>query len=354
LFGVLENRSCKATQPGSCEGPLASHDAVALAGLDGYARVKTTLAPRSVPYVGNAQPVLQLEGQMASGGVFYVDGKGTVSRLDRASITSIATFPITGPQQEVAFAVSPDGTHLMATVLTFPDHHPSTDPNNPFGTFSGSFRLQLESAIAGGPTTTIKQWTSSANQVPDSPGGFDNFAVVAWDATGPIALVHATTGTQNAWLNNQRWFQGYLARLNSDGTLGPMIGPAGCLPYWRPVNGRFVCTRNQTQGNTAISLVDLAGKVLWTGAAPPGPGQISGDFAPSPDGSKLAMDGQIVSLNDNSVIRIAPNFEPQGWLTSDTLIGILFATGTIGILRLSDPQHPEDWGFRGAFVGMLR
>ena len=360
LFALLEARHCAALEPGACENTIsARHDTVAIAGVDGYAKAKSTFVPRPVPVVGNAATVLQLEAEVAAGAVYFIDGKGVVRRLVSAgTVETVATFPLTSSQQEVSFAVSPDGKQLMAAVLTFPTHHPSTDPNMPYGTFTGPFKLELEVAAAGGSTTVVARWQSDTNQYPDQPGGFTNIAVVSWDAQGPIALVHAATGTQNAGLNNQRWFFGAsLVRLRLDGTLGPVIGPAQCLPYGRPVNGRFVCSELGSQTGTPVKVVSLDGTVLWSGTAPPAPGMfIAGDFAISPDGSHLAMDGQIVSLRDSSIVRLPDNFWPQGWLSNDTLIGIFssaHSAGTLGLLHLSDPQHPDDWRFSGAFVGVL-
>lgn len=361
LFAVLETRHCPAPEPAACGGPLSSHDTVAIAGLDGFAKAKTSFTPRAVPQIGNAESVLQLEGQVAAGGVYVIDGKGTVRRLaPDGTIQTVATFPLTTAQQEVSFAVSPDGKQFMAAVMTFPTYHASTNPNAPFGNFSGPHVLNLELATAGGRTATVAHWQSGTTQYPDSPGGFVNINVVAWDAQGPIALVHAATGTQNAWLNNQHWFNGSLARLHLDGTLGPTIGPAGCLPYWRPVNGRFVCTETQTSGQSAtpVKVVSVDGTVLWSGNAPVLPSlQTSGDFAVSPNGARIAMDGQVVNLRDNSNVALPDSFWPQGWLADDTLIGIIpspHTAGTMGIIHLSNPQQVENWGFFGAFVGLVR
>jgi hypothetical protein len=339
---------------------LASHDTVAIAGPDGYAKAKTSFTMRAVPVIGNAETVLQPEGQVAAGGVYFIDAKGTVRRLaPDGTIQIVATFPLTTAQQEVSFAVSPDGKQLVAAVLTFPTSHASTNPNAPFGTFTGPYVLNVELATSGGRTTTIAHWQSGTTQYPDGPGGFKNINVVAWDAQGPVALVHAVTGTQNAWLNDQHWFNGSLARLHQDGTLGPTISPSGCLPYWRPVNGRFVCTETQTSGHAAtpVKVVSLAGRVLWSGSAPVSASlHLTGDFALSPDGSRLAMDGQVINLLDNSTVTLPDAFWPQGWLADDTLIGIIpspHTAGTMGIIHLSNPQQVDNWGFSGAYVGLV-
>ena len=71
------------------------------------------------------------------------------------------------------------------------------------------------------------------------------------------------------------------------------------------------------------------------------------------------MDGQIVTLANNTITQLAPNFQPQGWLDSNTLIGLVGLPNTgpqgpnIGVLHLADPLHPEDWGFSGTYLGLV-
>ena len=358
-FGVLEARRCTAPDPAVCESPgQPAHDTAAIAGLDGFAVAKTTFTPRAVPVIGNAATILDLEGQVAAGGLYFIDGKGVVRRLEPGGgVKSVATFAITSRQQSASFAVSPDGTHLMAAVLTYPNHQDSSDPSQPFGTFSGPWRLELETAAAGGSTSTVKKWESGTSQYPNGPGGITNMVLAGWDGQGPIVLVHATTGTQNSWLDNQHWFAGNLARLHADGTVGPVIGPADCLPYWRPVAGRFVCTRapGGTQSGTPASVVSLDGSVIWSGVAPAGV-SVAGGFALSPDGTRLAMDRQVVTLASGASLRLPANFTPEGWLSMDTIIGLIpgaHTAGTLGVVHTQNSQHVEDWGFSGTFVGTL-
>jgi hypothetical protein len=360
LLAVLEARHCQRPEPSTCEHPgQPVHDTAAIAGLDGFAVAKTTFSPRSIPVIGNAATVLDLEGQVAGGGLYFIDGKGVVRRLEPGgAVKTVATFALTSPQQSASFAVSPDGAHLMAAVLTYPNHQDSSDPNQPFGTFSGPWRLELEAADAGGSTSTIRKWESGTTQYPNSAAGITNIVLAGWDGLGPIVLAHATTGTQNAWLDQQRWFTGNLARLRADGTVGPVIGPADCLPYWRPVAGRFACTRTpgDNQSGTPVSVVSLDGSVVWSGNAPAG-SSVAGGFALSPDGSRLAMDGQVVTLASGATVRLPANFTPEGWLSGDTIIGLIpgaHPAGTLGTVHTQDPQRVEDWGFSGAFVGTLQ
>jgi hypothetical protein len=334
------------------------HDTVAIAGPDGFAKAKTTFSPRHIPVSGNAATVLDLEAQVANDSVYFVDGSGVVRRVDAiGAVTTVATFSIDSSYQSISFVVRPDGKRVMAAILTYPKHQPSTDPNQPFGTFSGPWRLQIESANAGGSSTTLHQWQAGTAQYPNGPEGFANIWMAGWDATGPIGLIGQPTATQNAWLSNQRYFAGSLSHINADGTPGSPIGPPNCLPYWRPLAGLFACTPSNPNGTNSVTVADVSGKVYFSGHPPNGQYQTPGDFAISADGTRLAMDGQAVNLGSGATVQLASGFQPQGWLDNQTIIGWLPQNGPaaphIGVLHLKDPQHPEDWGFTGTFIGLL-
>ncbi|HEX6493240.1 MAG TPA: hypothetical protein VF112_06985, partial [Candidatus Dormibacteraeota bacterium] len=106
LVAVLERR-----------GGAQTANRVAIVGLDGYARAGAALAPRAVPTPGGLHAVLQPEAMVAAGAVYYADGDGVVRRLSPGGgePRTVATFPITDGQA-LAFAVSPDGLRLVATV----------------------------------------------------------------------------------------------------------------------------------------------------------------------------------------------------------------------------------------------
>jgi hypothetical protein len=360
LFGLLEARHCSAPEPAACESTVPVHDTAAIAGLDGYAVGKSSFTARQIPPIGNAATLLDVEGTVVAGALYFVDGAGTVRRLSaNGAVTVIAKFPITSSQQSISFGVSPDGKAIIAAVLTYPINTPPTSSNQPpWGTFSGPWRLQIEKVTANGAAVILHQWQANTTQYPNAPDGFANIWIAGWDDQGPIALVGQATGTQNAWLNNQRYFSGHFAHLNADGTAGAPIGPADCLPYWRPVAGHFVCSRIGSEASTPMSVLNMDGSVLWNGVAPQsGQGAAAGDFSLSADGTRLAMDGEVVTLANNSVLKVAANFQPQGWLDPNTLIGWIPVNGPgaphMGIVHLNDPLHPEDWGFSGAYVGLL-
>ena len=111
-----------------------SHDTVALAAFDGYAHVKVSFAPRSMPDMSpdGTIPMLQPEGVLAAGPVYVIDGSGVVCRIDRyGTRQNVTTFPITSAPQAVSFAVSPNGAHFMAAVLTYPAFTPGPTAYQP-------------------------------------------------------------------------------------------------------------------------------------------------------------------------------------------------------------------------------
>src|SRR5579859_5093885 len=54
---------------------------VAIAGLDGNARAKTTFVPMPIPYTGCAGPVLPPSAHVAAGKVYFADGTGEIRSL---------------------------------------------------------------------------------------------------------------------------------------------------------------------------------------------------------------------------------------------------------------------------------
>jgi hypothetical protein len=60
----------------------------------------------------------QSEAQVGAAGVYYADGNGVVRLLTQSGESRIvATFPMTPDQHELWYAVSPDGSWLLAGIL---------------------------------------------------------------------------------------------------------------------------------------------------------------------------------------------------------------------------------------------
>ena len=357
LFAVLETK-----RAGGQESEYAgSHDTIAIAGIDGFAVARATFAPRHIPVIPRAGPVLYPEAYAVAGGVYFIDGAGIVRRLDPSgSIRKVTTFPLPSPQQGVSFAVSPDGKQLIAAVLTYPSVSPAPStsagepPGPPFIT-SGSWMLDLEVAADGGTAAVVHHWQSGANDYPGTSSGIRNLAIVGWDATGPIGMIDGYNGAQQTLYEGQRWAGGHVIRLGLDGTLGATPLSADCTPVALGDGGHVVCLLPGAGAHTGLlQVASLDGQVLWTSIQPSQTNQVGG-FALSPDGTRIAMDGVLVPQHGVDV-SLPGSFMTRGWLSDDTVIGLIQGTEPmkIGILRLSAANAIENWGFSGQYVGIVR
>src|SRR5438128_10819296 len=84
LFAVLEAKGTANSW---------TYNTVAIAGLDGYARAKTTFTPMPVPSLGCMGAVIPPSAHVAAGKVFFADAKGVVRSLSiDGTIRTVATF----------------------------------------------------------------------------------------------------------------------------------------------------------------------------------------------------------------------------------------------------------------------
>lgn len=345
LFAILETR-----RTGGQESEYAgSHDTIAIAGIDGYARAKATFTPRSVPQVAMAGAVLEPEAYIAAGGVYFIDGKGVVRRLDQSgAVRVVTTFPVSSPQQAASFAVSPDGKQLMAALLTYPTVVPNSSSNGPAFSVSGAWRLDLEAAGDGTAARLLHHWETAPDNNPGSATGFHNLVMAGWDDRGPLVITDSYPAAQQILFDGQFWAGGKLARLAADGTIGSPQGPTNCSPYRVDETRNVVCV---PQGAGVPGRVDVArvdGSIQWTAPAFTEAGQ-PGGFALAPDRARLAMDGQ-VAARDGSRTSLPKDFLTRGWLDDRTIIGLI---GTkVGVLDASSGKL-DNWGFTGQFVGVL-
>jgi hypothetical protein len=346
LLVVLEARGAGSTF-GAGPGAYDAHDVVAIVGTDGYAKAKQSFKPRKLPFVGNAGAVVQAEARVADGAVFYIDGDGVVKRLAvNGTVTQVTRFPSGQPQQEISFAVSPDGKQLVASVLTLPARNPNaqTIADPPF--VSGSHgNLELFAADAGGPARSLGR-----TDLGTSVNTWRALRVVGWDQLGPVVTLRQQMGSQQSSLGNE--FGGFeLAHLDLSGHPGAAITPDDCYPWQERPDMSVLCS-NGSYGD--IRLVDASGKLV---ARFPG---ASGEFLTlGPDASWLAYHGGAQNRNGARVI-LPDSFFPQGWLDASTIIGYQDARSRFGayvenmaLVRLSSPSHAVDLGFTGVLAGVL-
>jgi hypothetical protein len=351
LFAVLETKRTGAQE----SEYFGTHDTIAIAGIDGFAVARATFAPRHIPAIPMAGPVLYPEAYPAAGGVYFIDGAGVVRRLDPSGSTrKVTTFPLTSAQQGASFAVSPDGKQLIAAVLTYPTVVPA--PTTSAGqapavpsTTSGSWSLDLELATDSGAAAVVHHWQGGT--------GFRNLAIVGWDATGPLGMIDGYNGAQQALFEGQRWAGGHVVRLGLDGSVGAAPLTADCTPVALGDADRIVCLLPGAGAHAGmLQVASLNGQVLWTAIQPTPDIQMgqAGGFTLSPDGTRIAMDGVLVPQHGVNV-SLPITFMTRGWLNADTLIGMIQGTEPmkIGILRLNAGSSIENWGFSGQFVGIL-
>ena len=301
-----------------------------------------------------AVPVLQPQGFVAAGAVYFIDGGGVVRRLDPSGgARRIATFPVTSVQQAVSFAVSPDGRHVMAALFTYPSVVPGPSGGPPFMS-DGRSKLDLELASEGGTAKVLAHWEGRTNE--GNPGGptFHNITMAGWDSSGPIGLIDGYEAVQNQPIEGQTWFGGHLARLAMDGTLGSSL-TAGCDPYSVDQSGTILCTiTTGSPGSSEVRVLTASGQLFWKAVPSLGSDARFGGFALSPDRKHLAMDGGVAS-KDSTNYALPSNLVTRGWLDNQTIIGLTGDSNAsrIAVVRLSAPSRVDDWGFTGEFIGLL-
>jgi hypothetical protein len=316
-----------------------SADTVAVVGLDGYARARATFQPRAIPDVGRANPVLQPEARVTAGAVYYADALGVVRRLavGGGEPRTVATFPITSDQQSLAFAVSPDGTRLMATVLTA---SPVVGADAPTPT---PWHVDVEAAGAGGPTVTVRSIDLPVTEPGTAPRAL---RMVGWDATGAVALSDGL-GAEQQDESGGLW-QGHPAHIDGHGLAGPPLGGPTCGISYEEPDGTLLCA--DVQG-TSTTLRRPNGSAVHrldhTGAGP----------HLSPDGGRLAytVAGGLSAVQslDGRTVALAAGFTPSGWLNDGLLIGNTRGD-ELAYVALSAPGRAVDIGFGGSFVGAVQ
>ena len=322
-------------------------DTVAIVGLDGVAVAKTTFPPRATVFVGNAAPIQGPVARTAAGAVFYADGTGTLRRLDgNGQVSTVATFPLIDPQQQLRFAVSPDGSEAMGSVVSFPPKRnpPPQDLSQPLFQDGAHWRLDTYYAKTGGTASKVAS-TDLGDQYPRQVS-----VIAGWDAVGPM-VGQAELGSQQP----PESLLGATAIQHADrsaAATGPILGGGDCREQSFAGTGEVLCLTGvpvTAQIRTAAGVPEwnVAGDCLYPNSG------IQVMTAISPKGLRVASSRNICS-RDGTVFPVPAGFHPQGWLDDNTLIGTVGDfNGNLSLVRLSDPAVVDDLGFRGQFVGVV-
>jgi hypothetical protein len=354
LFAVLE-----AKLPGSPD----TWNTVAIAGLDGYARAKTTFTPMPVPNLGCMGAILPSSAYAVAGKAFYADAKGVVRSLAvDGTIKTVATFPMTSTQQMLSFAVSPDGTRLLGTIFTAPTN---ADPCSGSPS-SGTFTFDAYAAKSGGASKLVyhESWTKPPNVL----------ALTGWDAVGPIGTYPAVWASQGGGPGSTL---GVFVRVDAATIkpLAPLADPSKCQVWNSITSGAFVCmgdsvmtgggTENQ-KVNQPVSVRNADGTELWHSTVT---GQ-NGPFGPflAPDGQhvmiccndlNLADSRELLVGRDGVQVNLAKGFGASGWLDSTTMVGwvntnpLSQGPSPLAYVAANAPGTVVSMGFPGLFVGTV-
>jgi hypothetical protein len=329
LFAVLEANS----------GSPYVWNTVAIAGLDGYARAKTTFIPMPVPDAGCIGALLPESAHVAAGHVYFADGTGAVRSLSaQGQIANVAKFPMTSNQQMLSFAVSPDGSRLLGAVLTVPSKVMSCSGPSSYA----GLTLDVYAAAAGAGSTLLYHQNLADGKVMELTG---------WDAMGPRGTYPAVWASQGGGPASGL---GVAARI--DGVTGKVLGqvadPQACRVWDTGASGDFVCIPD---GVSRVNIRKPDGSEIWH-ATPTTP--TNSLFSPflSPDEQQVVVAGagtdttELWARNGSRVL--LPASCCSGWLDSTTLIGGA-GPAALFYVRLSAPNTTVPLGFSGLFVGAL-
>jgi hypothetical protein len=306
--------------------------AAELVTLDGRTVARAAYLPRRGPYLGNVAAMLQPDAQVGRAGVYVMDGTGVVHLLRPSGRWDVvATFEMTPEQHEAWFAVAPDGGRLVAGVLSVPAKGPAN--GTPWPPLVGTWRYDLESATAGGPTRVLAH--SESATWPNQPGsGIQTVSPVGWPEAGPVAMVGAPLATQNVWLG------GPLFTID-DGRVGRRLA-GDCTAAWVLPSGLAPCASQRLE----VTVRDAAGGVRWRPGLD-GSSALSLRLAPSGD---AITDGRSVSVRGGGTTDLPAGFVGEAWLDATTLAGRA-ANGDAAYVRLGSLDAVHDLGVWGDAIG---
>ena len=348
LFAVLEAKGT---------ANAWTYNTVAIAGLDGYARAKTTFIPMPVPVMGCMGAIIPPSAHVAAGKVYFADGHGVVRSLGIDNkVTTVATFPLTSTQQMLSFAVSPDGSRIVGSVFTVPKTAFACT-----GSSSGSFTFDAYAVTS----PTISQlvyhdsWTTPPSTV---------MAFTGWDALGPFGTYPTVWASQGGGPGSAL---GVRVRIDAT-TLRPGVpfsDPTNCLVWSSIQTGMFTCLKDA---------VAQGGNYVSTGSVRRSDGTEAWAFRlvalNAAYGAELAPDGRHVAVcclevsngfeyevlaNGASPENLADGFGAEGWLDTSTMIGdpqnpLAQPPFNLAYVALNSPRVAVSLGFQGSFVGTVR
>ena len=347
LFAVLE-----AKIPGSPH----IWNTVAIAGLDGHARSKATFIPMPSPDLGCMGNVLPPSAHVAAGRVYFADGKGVVRSLTTTGkVTTVATFPLASSQQMLSFAVSPDGSRLLAAVLTVSAKYYSCSSSQP----ARSLTLDVYSSQDGSASALLyHQKLSDAHKV---------MALTGWDAVGPVGTYPTVWGSQGGGPGSTL---GVAARIdaNTGKVVRQVADPSSCQVWDIAFSGDYLCLANPALNSagtydSTVSLHGVNGADISTFSVNTPDGSACCPFV-APDEQHVVVSAYYVSVvggRNGTRFNLGSNvpgrnFFAAGWLDSGTVIGTVSSLSpnpNLAYVLLRHPGAPVSLGFPGKFLGTV-
>ena len=332
-------------------GSSGGKSVLIIADVSGHTLAQATFDSMPRPLIANAGDILPTSVRVAAGAAYYAEPTGKIHRLDPTGTdTIVATFALSTAQQELSFAVSPNGKQLIAIVVTAPAVHdpPPKDLSQPFFKEGARWSTELERATAGGATESVLKTDLGPADRP-----FGSVTTIAgWDDAGPVALLDTVLAAQQPPAST-RLPGGTLVHLGADGTHLDQIGGPNCHPLDELRNGTILCYSGAWPRSYEVRTA--SGQVMWQQ-------DLFGGFyydpVLSPDGRRVAVQNTLFmqGLKAASVARQSTPQLPtqaQGWVTADTLAVHANSSGSVQLVDVVDLQHPRETGLRGMFVGTL-
>jgi hypothetical protein len=327
--------------------PLPNSATIKIVDASGRVYAEASFVPPPAPTIGNAVPLLQSPVRTGGGAAFYADSTGAVHKLKPDGSTSVvATFPLTSAQQSLSYAVSPDGAHLIAIILSAPPLHdpPPQTLGDPIFQEGGHWTLKLETADSGGSTTTTFQRDfGTAYPTPTQ--------IVGWDKNGPLATRNTYLGAQQA-LPSARFF-GALIHLAPDGTHLDRIGGQDCTPVDELPDGTVLCIGADW---SQFSVRSSSGAIQWQASVPSD--MYYYGYWLSPDANAVAVRNLVITRTSvASAARQASGGESPlaalGWLDASTVVGANSTSGQLSVYQARGMIKIRDVGVSGIFEGVL-
>jgi len=332
---------------------LAAADVLTIVDPTGVHHGSVTFTPptRAAP---RALAAVQAPAVTAAGKAFYVDSTGTVFSLaPDGSPVQVASFPFQ-PGDELSFAVSPDGTKVMAIITMF-------------GSVAAT-QYSIYLAASGGPATLLRGPVLSSSIA----------RLFSWIAAGPVVVTDALNDFQGCEAGDcSPW--GHAALVDpATGTFGAAVGGSDCQMWDVSESGALcssgtVASDRETPANLSVRSLDGSSSRPVATTAPCSGCYSDARLSPNGDvaGDQLTSGGQSVETlsvvfdpagTPRVVTAANGDFAPYLWFDAQTVIGVTNCSptgcsgfgGPLATVSTSSPSlQSVSLGLSGTPVGVL-